>query len=212
MSGLMLDSGGDAGASAGKLKGVSVAVVSANDDPDGLGRVRVRLPWKAPHDSYWARIAVPMAGKERGTWFLPEVGDEVLVAADLEDAEHVFVIGGLWNGQEPPPVTNADGKNDIRMIRSRAGHEVVFDDGVRGSIDIHLKDKKRTVRLDPDGIQIKDDSGNSIEIQSTPGNISIKSNLKISIEATTIDIKANASMTLRASGTLTIQGAIVQIN
>jgi uncharacterized protein involved in type VI secretion and phage assembly len=210
MSDMMLDAAG--GADAGMVKGVSVAVVSANKDPDGLGRVRVRLPWKAPDESYWARIAVPMAGKDRGTWFLPEVGDEVLVAGDMDNAEHVFVIGGLWNGKEPPPATNADGKNDIRMIRSRSGHEIVFDDGAQGRIDIHLKDNTRTVRLDPDGIQIKDDSGNSIEIQSTPGNITIKSNLKISIEATTIDIKANASMTLRASGTLTIQGALVRIN
>jgi uncharacterized protein involved in type VI secretion and phage assembly len=210
MSDILLDAAD--GADAAKIRGVSVAVVSANQDPDGLGRVRVRLPWKAPDDSYWARIAVPMAGKERGTWFLPEVGDEVLVAGDMDNVEHIFVIGGLWNGKQQPPVTNADGKNDIRMIRSRSGHEIVFDDGAQGSIDIHLKDKKRTVRLDPDGIQIKDDSGNSIEIQSTPGNISIKSNLKISIEATTIDIKAKASMTLQASGTLTIQGALVRIN
>jgi uncharacterized protein involved in type VI secretion and phage assembly len=212
MSDMMLDAAGGAPADAGMVRGVSVGVVSANQDPDGLGRVRVRLPWKAPDDSFWARIAVPMAGKDRGIWFLPEVGDEVLVAGDLDNVEHIYVIGGLWNGKEPPPEKNSDGKNDIRMVRSRSGHEIVFDDGAQGRIDIHLKDNKRAVRLDPDGIQIKDDGGNSIVIQSTPGNITIKSSLKISIEATTIDIKANASMTLQASGTLTIQGALVRIN
>lgn len=197
----------------GMVRGVSVGVVAQNHDPEGLGRVKIRFPWREnPDESHWARIAVPMAGGERGTWFLPEVGDEVLVACDAERVEHPYVLGCLWNGQDKPPQTNADGRNDIRMIRSRSGHEIVFDDGAQGRIDIHLKDDKRKVRLDQNGIEISDDSGNSITITSTPGNIAIKSNVSISIESTTIDIKAKASMTLQASGTLTIKGALVMIN
>lgn len=197
----------------GLVRGVSVAVVSQNRDPEGLGRVKIRFPWREnPDESHWARIAVPMAGGGRGTWFLPEVGDEVLVACDAERVEHPYIVGCLWNGQDKPPQTNADGRNDLRMIRSRSGHEVVFDDGAQGRIDIHLKDDQRKVRLDQNGIEISDDSGNSIAITSTPGNIAIKSNVSISIESTTIDIKAKASMTLQASGTLTIKGAVVMIN
>jgi uncharacterized protein involved in type VI secretion and phage assembly len=197
----------------GVVKGVSVGVVAQNKDPDGLGRVKVRFPWRENSDeSHWARIAVPMAGGGRGTWFLPEVGDEVLVACDGERVEHPYVVGCLWNGQDKPPQTNSDGKNDLRVIRSRSGHEVVFDDGPQGRIEIHLKDDKRTVRLDKDGIEVCDDSGNSIKITSTPGNIDIKSNVGISIESKTIEIKAQASMTLQASGTLTIKGATVMIN
>lgn len=197
----------------GLIKGVSVGVVSQNHDPEGLGRVKVRFPWREnPDESHWARIAVLMAGKERGTWFLPEVGDEVLVACDAERIEHPYVLGAVWNGQEPPPETNSDGRNDIRMIRSRSGHEIIFDDGARGRIDIHLSDNKRQVLLDPDGIVIKDDGGNEIEIKSLPGTITIKSNTKLSIQSKVIDIKADASMTLQATGTLTIQGALVKIN
>lgn len=197
----------------GLVRGVSVAVVSQNQDPEGLGRVKIRFPWREnPDESHWARIAVPMAGGGRGTWFLPEVGDEVLVACDAERVEHPYIVGCLWNGQDQPPQTNADGRNDIRMIRSRSGHEIVFDDGAQGRIDIHLNDDKRRVRLDQNGIEISDDSGNSIAITSTPGNIAIKSNVSISIESTKIDIKAKASMTLQASGTLTIKGAVVMIN
>jgi hypothetical protein len=118
----------------------------------------------------------------------------------------------LWNGKEAPPETNSDGRNDIRKIRSRSGHEIIFDDGAQGRIDIHLSDKKRQVLLDPDGIVIKDDSGNEIEIKSLPGTITIKSNSKLSIQSKVIDIKADASMTLQATGTLTIQGALVKIN
>jgi uncharacterized protein involved in type VI secretion and phage assembly len=197
----------------GLVKGVSVAVVSQNKDPEGLGRVKVRFPWREnPDETHWARIAVPMAGAGRGTWFLPEVGDEVLVACDAERVEHPYVVGCLWNGQDKPPQTNSDGRNDVRLIRSRSGHEIIFDDGAQGRIDIHLKDNTRKVRLDPDGIEISDDSGNSIAITSTPGSIAIKSNVKISIESATVEIKAKASMTLQATGTLTIQGALVRIN
>lgn len=197
----------------GLVRGVSVAVVAQNRDPDGLGRVKVRFPWREnPDESHWARIAVPMAGGGRGTWFLPEVGDEVLVACDAERVEHPYVVGCLWNGQDTPPQTNADGRNDIRMIRSRGGHEIVFDDGPQGRIDIHLKDGKRNVRLDQNGIEISDDAGNSITITSTPGSIAIKSSTSVSIESASIDIKAKASMTLQATGTLTIKGAVVMIN
>jgi uncharacterized protein involved in type VI secretion and phage assembly len=196
----------------GMIRGVSVAVVAQNKDPEGLGRVKVRFPWREnPDESHWARLAVPMAGNNRGTWFLPEVGDEVLVACDAERVEHPYVLGSLWNGQEPPPETNSNGQNDIRKIRSRSGHEIIFDDGARGRIDIHLSDNKR-VRMDPDGILISDDKGNQIEIRSTPGTISIQSNAKLSIQSKVIDIKADASMTLQATGTLTIQGALVKIN
>jgi uncharacterized protein involved in type VI secretion and phage assembly len=200
------------GREAGLIRGVSVGVVAQNQDPEGLGRVKIQFPWRENSDeSHWARIAVPMAGNNRGIWFLPEVGDEVLVACDAERVEHPYVIGALWNGQEPPPETNSDGKNDIRKIRSRSGHEIIFDDGAQGRIDIHLQDNKR-VRMDPDGILISDDQGNQIEIQSRSGTISIQSNAKLAIQSKVIDIKADASMTLQATGTLTIQGALVKIN
>ena len=196
----------------GSMRGVSVAVVSQNQDPDGLGRVKVKFHWREnPDESQWARIAVPMAGGDRGTWFLPEVGDEVLVICDAEQVDHPYVIGALWNGQDSPPETNSDGNNDIRKIRSRSGHEIIFDDGAQGRIDIHLSDNKR-VRMDPDGILISDDHGNEVEIQSQAGTISIKSNSKLSIQSQVIDIKANGAMTLQATGTLTIQGSLVKIN
>ena len=213
MNEMLLDQEMGEGREPGLVRGVSVGVVAQNQDPEGLGRVKIRFPWRENSDeSHWARMAVPMAGNGRGIWFLPEVGDEVLVACDAEQVEHPYVLGALWNGQEPPPETNSDGRNDIRKIRSRSGHEIIFDDGAQGRIDIHLSDNQRTVRLDPDGIVIKDDSGNQFEIKSLPGSITIQSNTKISIQSKVIDIKADASMTLQATGTLTIQGALVKIN
>src|SRR5215213_4142042 len=93
----------------GYLTGAMVGVVTDNQDPDGLARVRVRLPWYGEGaTSYWARLAVPMAGDDRGTYFRPEVDDEVLVSADAGDASHLYVLGALWNGKDGPPTTNAD--------------------------------------------------------------------------------------------------------
>lgn len=117
------------GPALGRFFGVLVGVVTDNQDPDQLGRVRVRFPWLAENDaSHWARVAAPMAGKQYGAFFLPEVGDEVLLAFEHGRPESAYVLGGLWNGVDKPPVANADGKNNLRVLRSRAGHEVVLDD------------------------------------------------------------------------------------
>jgi uncharacterized protein involved in type VI secretion and phage assembly len=120
------------GASVGsRLFGVMVGIVTDNQDPEGLGRVRVRFPWLSQDDaSHWARIAVGMAGKDRGMFFLPEVDDEVLVAFEHGRPEYAYVLGALWNGKDTPPTANADGKNNLRMLRSRSGHEIVLDDTV----------------------------------------------------------------------------------
>ncbi len=81
-----------------RINGVVIGIVTNNNDPQGMGRVRVRFPWRGDDDeSYWARVATMMAGKDRGTFFLPEVDDEVLVAFDHGDINHPYVIGALWN-------------------------------------------------------------------------------------------------------------------
>ncbi len=133
----------------GALLGVSVGIVTANADPDGLGRVRVRLSW-LPEDeaSWWARVAAPMAGKQRGAFFLPEVGDEVLVAFEHGRPDLAYVIGGLWNGADKPPVP-ADNQRDQRMIRSRSGHELLFDD-TDGAERIVVRDKNGDNAIDLD--------------------------------------------------------------
>ena len=196
----------------GRVKGVAMAVVTQNRDPQGYGRVRVNLPWHADgQESYWARIATPMAGSGRGAYFLPEVGDEVLVAFDNGDMRHPFVLGGLWNGQDVPPETNTDGNNDRRVVRSRKGHELLFDDGDRGVVDLKLNDG-RHLRLDDDAVTLEDGKGNTIKIESNSGALTIESVASIKIKSQQIAIEAGATLELKASGTLTIQGALVQIN
>lgn len=204
----------------GKIRGVAVGVVTNNKDPQGMGRVKVRFPWREHQDeSYWARIATLMAGKDRGSFFLPEVGDEVLVAFEREDIRHPYVVGGLWNGQDKPPETNSDGKNNIRKIKSRSGHEIILNDdheAKKEKVEIHTKAGHKVVLDDAAGsekIEVRDKSGsNFIVIDSVQNSITIESTAQLKIKSQKIDIEAGATMTLKASGALTIQGAIVKIN
>jgi len=199
-----------------RMEGVFAGVVTNNQDPEKGARVAVKFPWFT-EESYWARVATLMAGKDRGTFFLPEVGDEVLVAFDHGDINYPYVIGVLWNGEDTPPETNSDGKNNIRKIKSRLGHELIFNDEEnKGNIEIHTKAGHKIILDDSSGgekIEINDKTGNnSILIDSAQNSIAISSQMKLSIKAQSIEIEAGGTMTLKSSGTLTIEGSIVKIN
>lgn len=198
--------------SGGAAKGVAVAVVCEIKDDSGQARVRVSYPWHStPHQSYWARIATPMAGKDRGIYFLPEVDDEVLVAFERGDVRFPYVLGSLWNGKDPAPEKNGSGDNDIRVIKTRKGHKLTFDDGSKGLVQLELNDGK-TLKIDDDGIKIDDGSGNSLVIESRSGSISLTAAAKLSLSAPTVEIKASAQGTMEGGGMLTLKGAIVAIN
>lgn len=202
------------------IYGVAIGIVTNNSDPEKRGRVKVNLPWRGENDeSYWARIASPMAGNERGIVFYPEVGDEVLVAFDRGDITFPYVIGALWNGQDKPPETNADGKNNIRKIRSRSGHELIFNDDDKNKqekIEIHTKGGHRIILDDSSGkekIEIVDKSGNNkIIIDSVQKSIAMESEMKLIIKANIVEIEGSTSLTLKSNAALTIQGMPIKIN
>ena len=196
----------------GHAKGVAVALVRQNRDPEGMGRVRVSYPWHSePRDSFWARIAVPMAGNDRGTYFLPEVNDEVLVAFDRGDLRFPYVIGALWNGQDAPPANNNDGKNDVRVIRSRKGHKLTFDDGERGMVQLELNDGKK-LRIDDDGIALDDNQGNSLLIETNSQAMTIAAQGRLTLRAATITIEASGTLDIKSNATASISGTLVRIN
>jgi uncharacterized protein involved in type VI secretion and phage assembly len=176
----------------GRILGVVVGVVTNNQDPDNLGRVKVRFPWLSKDDdSHWARVVTPMAGKDRGLYFLPEVEDEVLVMFEHGVVTHPVVIGALWNGKDTPPAKNDDGKNNLRVIKSRSGHTVTLDD-TEGSEKITIRDKsgeseivmdaaKKSVSITA-GQDLTIKAKGNITLESTSGDLSIKCN-KFSAEA-----------------------------
>lgn len=187
--------------------GVAVGIVTSNKDEEQLGRVKIKFPWRGEEDeSFWARIAVPMAGNGRGMVFYPEVNDEVLVAFEQGDINHPYVLGALWNGQDLPPETNSDGKNNIRKIKSRSGHELIFNDEEnKENIEIHTKSGHK-IFLDDTGdeekLEIVDKTGNnSIVIDSVENWITMSGQKKIDVKSgdnsIVIDSEANS---ITASG------------
>jgi len=201
-----------------KIFGVAIGIVTNNKDPDGMGRVKVTFPWRESGDeSDWTRIATLMSGKEMGTFFLPEVGDEVLVAFENGDVEHPYILGSLWNGKEKPPETNSDGKNNIRQIKSRSGHEIILNDE-KSKEQVLIKTKGgHTILLDDtsggEKIEIKDQTGsNSVVIDAAQNNIEVKCSMQLHLKANIVEIEADSMMTIKAGATLSLQGAIVKIN
>ncbi|MCP4369590.1 MAG: phage tail protein [Deltaproteobacteria bacterium] len=196
------------------IMGVAIAVVTNNKDKGGVGRVKVKYPWREDEDeSYWARIATPMAGNEMGLYLLPEVGQEVLVAFKNGDINYPYILGALWSKNKKPPETNDDGKNNIRLIKSRSGHKVVLDD-TDGSEKIEIIDKSGSNHITIDTAQ------NTIEIKSNQDIKLSASNGTISLDAMEIEIKssantkieAGANADLKATGNTTVKGAMVMIN
>jgi uncharacterized protein involved in type VI secretion and phage assembly len=189
-----------------RIYGVAVGIVSNNQDPDNLGRVRMRFPWLSDeHESGWARIATPMAGPNRGTYFLPEVNDEVLVAFEHGDVRFPYVIGAMWNGQDKPPANNSDGKNNIRVIHSRSGHLVRLDD-TDGNEKIEIIDKT---------------GSNSLIFESSSNNVTLTCNGKMKFQAVggveitsqaDVKIQANTTIDMEATGEANLKGMLVNIN
>lgn len=128
-----------------RVHGVVVGIVIDNNDPEKMYRVKVKFPWVSESDSSltnatdpqdfpstWARVATLMAGPDRGAFWLPEVGDEVLVAFEHGDLRRPFVIGSLWNKVDPPIHDGEGGANNFRTFFSRSGHVIQFLDDAKG--------------------------------------------------------------------------------
>ena len=198
--------------SGGYVKGVAIALVTQNNDDEKLCRVKVSYPWhEKPRESYWARLAMPMAGKERGLVLIPEVGDEVLVAFEREDLRFPYVIGSLWNGQDKPPLANDDGKNDKRILKSRKKHYLLFDDGTQGVVEL-AHERGRKIVFNDDGFFVQDEKGNTVKVDSNSGAMTIEAKGQLNIRGATITIEATGTLEVKASATLTLRGSLVNIN
>lgn len=148
--------------------GVYVGIVTNNHDPENWGRIKVILPWTDNQtESHWARLATLYAGKDRGSYFVPEVGDEVLLVFEHGDPNRPYVVGSLWNGQDPlPEPGHPDGEDNHKIIETRAGHKMTFDD-TDGAEFITLVDSSMNNRV------IIDVAGDSISILALTGDIHI---------------------------------------
>lgn len=210
----LLSNGEGSKAVASKITGVVVGLVTNNQDPDNMGRVKLKFPWlSGEEESNWARMAVPMAGNDRGVYFLPEVDDEVLVAFEHGDVHFPYVIGALWNGKDAPPAGNGDGKNNVRVIKSRSGHVIrLTDEDGKETIEIVDKSEKNFLVIDTAKNSITITADKDIVLSASKGTIKLDAQkIEITSSADT-KIESGAGMDIKAGATMTIKGATVNIN
>jgi uncharacterized protein involved in type VI secretion and phage assembly len=179
----------------GRWYGVYPALVSDIKDPDGQGRVKITLPWSPDTDGgqyeAWARVATLMGGNNRGSWFIPDTNDEVLVVFEAGDPRRPYVLGGLWNGSDSPPESmDGSGNNYKKVLRSRNGVKVTMDDSDgRESFVVETPGgDKITMKDGPGSVEIADSNGNSIKLESS--GITINASAKVTINASTMAISA----------------------
>jgi uncharacterized protein involved in type VI secretion and phage assembly len=186
----------------GAWHGAYPALVTDIVDPEGQGRVRIRLPWSpdAEGDDYevWARLATLMGGNQRGSWFIPDPDDEVLVIFEGGDPRRPYVIGGLWNGRDAPPESmDSGGSNDLKTLKSRNGVTLTLDDASGQEKLILTTPGGQEIRLTdgPGVIEIADSNGNSITLDSS--GVTITASAKFSVQAGTVEVSAG-SVTVNA--------------
>ncbi|MDX1654726.1 MAG: phage baseplate assembly protein V [Candidatus Competibacteraceae bacterium] len=179
----------------GRFYGVYTALVTDIVDPEGQGRVKIRLPWSPDGDGgdylAWARLATLMGGHNRGSWFIPDEQDEVLVVFEAGDTRRPYVIGGLWNGQDSPPESmDSAGNNPLKTLRSRNGVKITLDDS-DGQERLHLETpggQQLTLSDGPGTIEIADSNGNTLTLESS--GITLNAAAKLTIQAATMEVSA----------------------
>ena len=196
----------------GRWYGVYPALVENIVDPESMGRIQISLPWCPDSNDgqylVWARLATMMAGNDRGSWFIPDVGDEVLVMFEAGDPVRPYVVGALWNGQDAPPVA-AEDANNKKVLRSRNGVQVTLDDE-DGQENLILETPGGHTMTMTDGetaVRVEDSSGNTIRMETN--GITIDAN-GTKIELTASGVTITGPMLTVNTGTCIIESGITQ--
>lgn len=208
------------------------AKVVENKDEQKLGRIRVQFPWQEIQSKEmktpWLRIAVPYAGASKGHQFIPEIGEEVMVGFEMNNAERPYIIGSFYNGGNGKPDENwavskeEDGtSNNIKAIRTRNGHTILFNDkGDAGLLEIYdNKNNTYHITLSADDKKITIYSAGNVEVVaknninvSADGNIDVIAKGDIGVNADgNIGIKAKGNISMEAKKEVSIQASKVKV-
>jgi uncharacterized protein involved in type VI secretion and phage assembly len=183
-----------------RIYGVAIGEVIENCDTKNLGRVKVRLAWLPGYEP-WARVAV----LDGGTFFIPQVGDEVLIGFTNGDVLAPYVLGRLWNDKDPPPARVHGDPVNKRIIRTPKRYEIAFDDAAGSIVITTATDQRITLTSNKIEIAANRDKTTAITLE-TSGNITIKAATRILLDAPTIDISATDNATLGGSKSARIDG------
>jgi phage protein D/phage baseplate assembly protein gpV len=191
---------------------VAVALVTDNKDPLDIGRVKLKYPFLSSDDgSDWARVISVGGGKKRGVMYTPEVGDEVLVGFEHSDLDQPYVLGGLWNGKDDPPLPN-DKAIDQRIIESRSGHTFILDD-TDGKENITILDKtgKNLIKIDSSTGDLTIEMEGKVTV-TAKGAMKFRSEQGIEMEAATdIKMKAQASVNIEGTTGVDVKGMTLSL-
>jgi uncharacterized protein involved in type VI secretion and phage assembly len=188
----------------GRWYGVYPALVTDIRDPDGQGRVKVKLPWvpDTGDQNYeaWARLATFMGGNNRGSWFIPDVNDEVLIVFEGGDPRRPYAIGGLWNGKDAPPESmDGGGQNNLKVLRSRNGVKITMDDSDgQEKLILETPGGQKVTLYDGDtSVELDDSNGNSIRMDTSGITVTASSTVTINASQVTVTasmVTVNAAM------------------
>jgi len=209
------------------IQGLQIGVVTdLENDPNSQDRIRVRLPIiDAAEDGVWSRVACLDAGNNRGTFFRPEIGDEVIVGFLNNDPRNPIVLGMLNSSAKPAPLKGANA-NDEKGYVSRSGMKMIFNDSEK-SIKIETPAGKKVTISESDSVmKLEDENGNKISMDASSvsivsaANISLSPSSGFSLSAGGASMSAGSgsaslsapSLKLEGSGTATIKGGVVMIN
>lgn len=220
-----------------KVQGVMIGKVkSIKDEESGSkmhvnpeGRVFVIFPLLDEEQGYWVPVATAMAGKERGTWLMPEENDEVVVAFADGDINHPYIIGFLWNGQAKPPEMDPN----KRFIKTTQGHSILLDDTKDQEKIVVTSSKGMTITMDDtkdqEKIELKtskgiiltmDDPGRAITMKATqavtvegPESVTIKASKSVTVDsAQMVTIKGSTTVNIESSSQVTVKAPTVAVN
>ncbi|HMG36490.1 MAG TPA: phage baseplate assembly protein V [Blastocatellia bacterium] len=199
---------------------IAPGVVTNNLDALGLGRVQVRVPL-LPQFEPWCRMASAGGASGRGFVWVPQIGDEVLVAFGQHDQRDAYVIGGLWSTLDRPPLTSPADFIVKRVIKtgvtSAVGHEVEFDDALQ-SIKITTSTQQK-ITIDPKTIELTNTAGTlTIKMDNASQTVSISAALKIELKAAQISLQGakidlkGTTINIQSDGPCVVKGLPIKLN
>ena len=209
------------------VNGLQIGIVTAlGNDPDGEDRIKVRLPLvSAAEEGVWARLSTLDAGDGRGTYFRPEIDDEVVVGFLDGDPRFPVVLGQCHSSAKPAPETATD-DNDLKGYVSRSKLKLTFDDDKLVVVVETPAGNRLTLSEDGKKVSLEDQNGSTVTLDdggitlTSAKDITLKASGDVTVEGTNVEFKAQSNFKaegqsgadLKSSGTLTLKGSLVQIN